>query len=270
MKKDSSHIRFCSLSSSSSGNCLFLESNQAKILIDVGIAFKKIETELEKLNTSISEIDAILITHDHTDHCKSLDLISKNYSIPIYINKDTWHHLSDSFKYVHIDNINIISSKEDFNIADLSISCFECPHDARDTYGFCIENSKHKVSIATDLGHVTKEIFEKIKHSDFIFLESNYDTNMLNVGRYPYTLKKRIASNIGHLSNSQCAETIVKLFENQTRSFMLGHLSKENNFPELALKTVEESLLLNGISLLDVDLHVANRDSISAIISLEK
>ncbi len=263
-------FNFYSISSSSAGNCLFVESNNTKLLIDVGISMKKINTELFKIGLSLDDINAILITHEHSDHCKSLKTITKKYSIPIYVNQETLNEINKMYEGIDNTLINIIDTTSSFKINDLKIKAFETPHDSANCYGYNIFKNNSKISIATDLGHVTDTIKNSISNSNFTFIESNYDLNMLSLGKYPYELKRRINSDSGHLSNIQCAEIISDLAKHKTNSFMLGHLSKENNFPELALKTVENFLLDDNINLNDIDIQVASRDCLSNLICLEK
>lgn len=262
-------FNFYSLSSSSSGNCLLIQSNRANILIDIGISLKKINTELEKISLSLNDITAILITHEHSDHCKSLNSICKKFNhIPVYVNKPTYIELKKIYTIDKL-NVNIISVNNSFSIEDLNIIPFEIPHDAVAPCGYTIYKDDKKMTIATDVGIITDDIFHALSNSNFAFIESNYETEMLNTGRYPYYVKKRIASNVGHLSNTQCSDVISKLVQNNTRHFMLGHLSNENNTPDLALKSVESSLLCNNISLDNIQLSVAKKDCLSTIVSIE-
>ncbi len=263
-------FKFYSLSSSSTGNCLLVESDESRILFDVGISMKKINTELDKIGLSLSDISAIFITHEHSDHCKSLETINKKYNIPIYTNLETWETLNKTYTKIKDESKNIIDINSKIKFNDISIKSFETNHDCSNSCGYTIEKDNKKISIATDLGTVTDSVYNSLKKSSFVFIESNYDTNMLDVGNYPYQLKKRIASNVGHLSNTQCSQTICKLYKDNTKKFMLGHLSKENNFPELALKTLENTLISNNIDLNDINIDVAQRECLSNIIELEK
>ena len=262
-------FNFYSLSSSSSGNCLLVSSDNCNILIDVGISMKKINTELEKINLSLNDINAILITHEHIDHCKSISIINKKYSIPIYANKDTWYALNNIYDNINEDSKNYIIDNTPFSIGDLQIKAFSTSHDCANSCGYAVFKGDKKISIATDMGYVSDDVFEAISDSDFTFLESNYETSMLESGNYPYSLKKRISSNIGHLSNSQCSNAIAKLYKTNSNNFMLGHLSRENNFPDLAIKTVYSTLQEEKIDLNNITVNVAEKDCLSNIIRLE-
>lgn len=262
-------FNFYSLSSSSSGNCLLVRSDNTNILIDVGISMKKINIELEKINLSLKDIDAILITHEHIDHCKSLCTINRKYSIPIYTNSDTWYALSNIYDKINEKSKNFISFDNIFTIGDLSIKAFSTSHDCANSCGYSIFKDNKKICIATDMGYIDDNVFNCLSNSNFTFIESNYDTNMLDIGNYPYSLKKRISSNIGHLSNVQCSNAIAKLYKTNSKNFMLGHLSRENNFPELALQTVYNILQTEQIDLNNITISIAEKDCLSNIITLE-
>ena len=262
-------LKFCSLFSGSSGNSLFVQSDQSKILIDCGASGKKICNALASINSSNEDIDAILITHEHSDHVQSLGLISKKYNIPIYINKETFEALSTAQKEKIIEeNVHFTEVNKEFILNDLTIKPFEIPHDAANPCGYNIHNGKRKLSIATDLGHVNDNIIENLKDSSFILLESNYDPSILQVSKYPYSLKERIKGPHGHLSNSTAGKLISTLAGNELKEVMLGHLSKENNFPELAYQTVTEELMKNNVDLNKLKLSVASRYNPSKLIEL--
>lgn len=262
-------LKFCSLFSGSSGNSLFVQSDQSKILIDCGASGKKICEALASINSSIEDIDAILITHEHSDHVQSLGLLSKKYNIPIYINEETFNALSNAQKEkISEDKINFFINDKEFYFNDLTIKPFSIPHDAANPCGYNIHNGKRKISIATDLGHINDNILDNLKNSSFILLESNYDPSILQVSKYPYSLKERIKGPKGHLSNETAGKLISALSGNELKEVMLGHLSKENNFPELAYQTVTEELMRNNIDLNTLRLSVANRYNPSKIVEL--
>lgn len=261
-------LKFCSLYSGSSGNSLFVQSNNTKILIDCGQSAKKIENALTDVNVDISEIDAILVTHEHSDHIQSLGTISKKYDIPVFANFETWEAMPNQKNKVSSNNIKIFENDNEFNIGNLQIMPFSTPHDAANPCGFSICNGSKKISIATDLGHIDNNIFSNIKDSKFMLLEANYEPEILKVSRYPYLLKQRIAGPHGHLSNIEAGQTISHLFGKELKEVMLGHLSKENNFPEMAYKTVAEELIHNNIDTNDIKISVANRLSPSKVITI--
>ena len=261
-------LNFCSLYSGSSGNCLFVENNSTKILVDCGVSGKKVCEGLESIDKKIEDIDAIKVTHEHSDHVQSLGLISQKYNIPVYANTETWQAMPTQSQKILENNKKTFNNDNDFEIGNLLIHPFSTPHDAANPCGFNIYSGKRKISIATDLGHMDNVILENLKGSSFILLESNYDPEILKVSKYPYILKQRIAGPNGHLSNSTAGKTIGCLIQNDLKTVMLGHLSKENNFPELAYQTVVEELIGQNIDTNEISLSVANRNNPTKIIEL--
>ncbi len=262
-------LNFCSLYSSSSGNCLFVQSENTNILVDAGVSTRKIETALEKVNINPESISGILITHEHSDHIQSVGNFSNKYNIPVYINNETWNALPQEQKEkISDENHKAIIIDEKFNVGDLEVLPFSIPHDAINPCGYNIFHDGKKISIATDLGHMTDNIMKSLENSSFILLESNYEPEVLKFSRYPYVLKKRIDGPTGHLSNVVAGDTISKLIPMGLHTAMLGHLSKENNFPELAYKTVMEKIIQNNLGENSISLDVAGRDAPSKIIKI--
>lgn len=253
-------FRCCSLYSGSSGNCFFVQSDETKLLIDAGVSCKKIETSLTSFNINLNEVDAILVTHEHIDHTKSLGVLSKKYNIPIYANEKTWNSLPKIKDQINSNNLRLFNTNEYFNINDLKIFPFPTPHDAAEPCGFNIYKDNKKISVATDLGHINTNIINNLKKSSLIMLEANYDSNVLKYSSYPYLLKKRIASPNGHLENCITGQTIASLIDSGLKDVLLIHLSKENNFPELAYQTVLEELKKNNCLENSISLTVAPRD----------
>ena len=253
-------FNFCSLYSGSSGNSLFVQTDNTKILVDAGESAKKIETALNSIDVNINDIDAVIVTHEHSDHIKGLSTISKKFDIPIYANKETWDAMPQVAEKTK--NQNLFNVNKKFEIGDLKIVPFSIPHDAANPCGFnIIKDNSHQLSIATDVGHMTKSIVDNLEGSEFILLESNYDTEVLRCCAYPYSLKSRIASDTGHLSNTMAGKTISYLLKNgKLSTAMLGHLSKESNFPELAYKTVLDEDIAGNCKEDSLNLSVASRD----------
>ena len=231
-------FKYCSLYSGSSGNCFLIQSDNTKILIDAGVSCKKIVSALIDLNIDINDIDAILITHEHTDHTKGLTTISNKYNIPIYINKKTWLALNSVSDKINKDSIIFFDISNKFQIGNLDVFPFPISHDAANPCGFNIYYNNKKISVATDIGYISKQLLESLKHSNSILLESNYDPSILKYSSYPYLLKKRISGNTGHLSNEIAGKTLASLYDFGLKNAILIHLSKENNFPELAYQTI--------------------------------
>lgn len=261
-------LKFCSLYSGSSGNSLFVQNNNTKILIDAGVSGKKIIEALDSIDINPNEIDAILITHEHSDHVQSVGTFSKKFNIPVYANSKTWSKIPKEAEKINNDNIFTFKTSEDFVVGDLVIHPFKTPHDAIESCGFNIFDGKTKISIATDLGHVTPEIKSCLKGSKFALLESNYEPEVLRICSYPSLLKSRIAGPNGHLSNNMAGQVISDLIESGLSTVILGHLSKESNFPEMAYETVLSELENRKFKRGTIDLSVASRFEPSKLIEI--
>ena len=260
-------FQFCSLYSGSSGNCSFVQTDTTKILIDAGQSAKKIEEGLNTININPSSIDGILITHEHVDHTKGLGLFSKKFNIPVYANCETWDAMPNQKEKIEEENIKSFTFKK-FSIGDIDILPFSIPHDAANPCGFNIYHGNKKMSIATDLGHVDKEIMEHLSKSKFLLLEANYEPEVLRCSKYPFLLKRRIDGPNGHLSNNDAGIAISSLAKAGLNRVMLGHLSKENNFPELAYKSVVEKLIENNVPTDNINLSIASRFEASSMIDI--
>ena len=260
-------LEFCSLYSGSSGNSLLVKTENTNILIDAGVSSKKIETALNSIDIDPSSLDGILITHEHTDHVQGLGTFAKKYDLPVFVNQKTLDAMPKQKEKISEKNINLIKIEEKFEIKDLKIKPFAIPHDAVNPCGFNIFKDNRKISIATDIGHMSNGIIKNLEDSLFILLEANYDPEVLMCSKYPYQLKTRIAGPTGHLSNEMTGKTISYLLKSGLKQAMLGHLSKESNFPELAYKTVIDELMPN-FSENNFKLSVAKRDESSPLISI--
>ena len=261
-------LNFCSLYSGSSGNSLLVSTENTNILIDAGVSSKKIETALNNLDVDPYKLNGILITHEHSDHIQGLGTFAKKFDLPVYVNQKTLDAMPKQKEKIAEKNINIIKIEEKFEINDLKIKPFSIPHDAANPCGFCIFKDNKKMSIATDIGHMTNGILKNLEDSLFVLLESNYDPEVLMYSKYPYPLKNSIRGPIGHLSNQDAGKTISCLLHSGLKQAMLGHLSKESNFPELAYKTVVEDLISNNYDENSLNLYVAKRDEQSKIINI--
>lgn len=259
-------LNFCSLYSGSSGNSLFVQTENTKLLIDVGVSSKKVEEALHSINVEPSSINAVLITHEHSDHVQGLGTFSKKYDIPIYANQETIDNMPTQISKIAEKNIKKFKVSDKFCIGDVDIKSFSIPHDAANPCGFNFFKDNKKISIATDIGHMNNKIVNNLEESEFVLLESNYDPDVLKCSSYPYNLKTRIAGPNGHLSNNMAGKTISYLLKFGLRKAMLGHLSKESNFPELAYKTVIEELMTENYSESSLSLSVADRNKPSKLI----
>lgn len=263
-------MKFCSLYSGSSGNSIFIASDNAKVLIDAGLAGKNIDDALKHIGEESSSIDGIFITHEHIDHIKGVGVLSRKYDIPIYANDNTWAVMEKNIGKIKEHNIRIMDRRSSITINDLEIRSFNIPHDAIAPVGYTVSSAGKNASVVTDFGVFTEEIRDNIIDSDIILLESNHDVNMLRMGPYPYKLKLRVLGENGHLSNEDCGSAIVSLLKNdKKKQIVLGHLSGTNNHPDLAYQTVVDVLSANGIRPGDdVILQLASRHNPSEIILL--
>ena len=261
-------FNFCSLYSGSSGNSLFIETQNTKLLVDAGVSSKKIETALNDINVDPNTLDGILVTHEHTDHVQGLGTLSKKFDLPVFVNQETLDAMPKQRDKIADKNIKTFKVTDKFEIGDLEIKPFSIPHDAANPCGFNIWKDNKKISIATDIGHMTNPILKNLEESLFIMLESNYDPEVLRCSSYPFTLKSRIAGPTGHLPNEMAGKTISHLLKSGLKNAMLGHLSKESNFPELAYQTVMDELISNNYKENSIQLSVASRDIHSKIINI--
>lgn len=263
-------MKFCPLYSGSSGNSILIASDNARILIDAGLPGKKIDEAVNMVGEDPKKIDGIFITHEHSDHIKGVGILSRKYDIPIYACSETWQAMEASLGKIKEHNIKIMDRRSTVNIKDLSIKSFNIPHDAVAPVGYTVMSKDKQVSIATDFGTFTEEIHDNIKNSEIILLESNHDVNMLKFGPYPYTLKRRILSEIGHLSNEDCGNAILQILKSGLgKKIVLGHLSNTNNHPDLAFQTVLNVLEEKGVKQgEDVVISMANRKEPSKIMFL--
>ena len=237
MKSDS--ITITPLFSGSSGNAILVSTDDTYILVDAGMSCKKVVEALTVVGVNPYDLQAVLITHDHSDHISALDVFTRKFSIPVFATSATWRGIHASEKKPHSPELDHeIVTGEKLRIGGIDILAFDTPHDAKGSCGYRFETSRYKVAIATDIGYMTPVIFEHLRGCDGILLEANYDKDMLWNGAYPYYLKQRIAGNGGHLCNDDCASTVAQLCKEGTRHFILGHLSQENNLPQVAERTV--------------------------------
>jgi len=258
---------FCPLYSGSSGNSIFVSSEKTKLLIDAGLPGKSIESALNHIGHTAADVDGIFITHEHGDHVKGVGVLSRKYDIPIYTNEATWNAIRGSIGKVKDHNIKII--EESVSINDMEIRSFGISHDAACPRGYSITDGNKKACVATDLGFFSQEVRRNIEDADIVLLECNHDIEMLKFGPYPYSLKRRILSDVGHLSNDDCGKAIVSITNSKFKNIILGHLSKTNNYPDLAYQTVLNILNDHSITLdKDISLGMAKRDMPSNYIEI--
>ena len=264
-------MRACILASSSKGNCTYIGSDSTHILIDAGISVKDIETKLNLLQVNPQNISAILITHEHSDHIKSVyNFTKKHKSCFIYVHKDTYDALLTKLPSIDKRRVIIFYGTE-FNIGDLTVNSFVVPHDASCCVGYTIRNNQNKISICTDLGHTTSDIIQNLYNSKLVILESNHDINMLKANpNYSFVLKNRILGKRGHLSNDAACEVVADLVRHGVKQVVLAHLSPENNTPELAYNTMCDYLLEKGIiPNVHIYIEVAEKTEIGTLYTLK-
>ncbi len=250
--------RFSSLFSSSSGNCTYIGSSQGGVLVDAGVSAKQISLKLDCIGVSPADIGAIFVTHEHSDHVRGLRVFASKNNIPVYATKATIEALkatntaNGTFEIMPIDGCGVECNGQ-------LIVPFKTSHDSADSCGYIINTSDdRKIAIATDTGIITDEMKSAIKGADLVLAESNHDIGMLRNGSYPYMLKRRILSDVGHLSNIDCSRFVTELVQNGTTRVILGHLSKENNIPELAYQTSKSALdCVGAVQFKDYILKVA-------------
>lgn len=251
--------KFCAMFSGSSGNCTYISSDNSSLLIDAGVSARNICNALKAIGSDIDRINAIFITHEHSDHIKGLKTLLKKHQIPVFANEGT---ISGMLESMDLDNsnLNIIKTGESIDIADINVSSFCTSHDSRESVGYRMHiKDGVQIAVATDLGFISDTVKNSLSECDVVMLESNHDIGMLQNGRYPYFLKHRIMSKTGHLSNNDCACILPELCRLGTKHFVLAHLSHDNNFPELALETAMSAMKTAGIAQDEFDIEIAPR-----------
>ena len=231
---------FCPLASGSKGNCIYLGTDQVKILIDAGISARAIQTKLAAIGVNLSEIDAILITHDHTDHIQGLRTLACKMGIPIIANQETAKGIVEALQ--HCPKFKIFSTGETFGFGDLEIHPFSIPHDTLDPVAFTIRTQRHKLGFCTDLGFATSLVQSQLRNCDYLYLEANHQPSMVDACHRPAVYKQRVLGRNGHLSNQACAQLLLQVFHAELKHVHLAHLSSECNSPETALHIVNSAL----------------------------
>ena len=263
---------FCPLYSGSSGNALFCQYGQTRLLIDAGKSGKTIEEALSSIGADIRTISGVLITHEHSDHISGAGVLARKYHLPLYATRETWWAMKDKIGKIPPDTMREIEAGKDFWLGDIGVVPFSIPHDAADPVGFRLYGGKMSVATATDLGAFTEDVYANVAGSTLVLLESNHDPDMLRANpRYSQALKTRILGDHGHLSNEACSEALLRLIAAGTADVILGHLSGENNTPTLAKRVSAERLAREGITPgKDVRMQVALRDEVGQVYILKE
>ena len=265
-------VKFISLASGSSGNCYYIGTDTYGILVDAGIAVRTLKKELKDVGIGMETICAVFVTHDHADHIKAVGVLGEKLHIPIYATARV--HVGINKSYCMTEKLytsaHNLEKGERMQLRDFRIESFEVPHDGTDNVGYCIEIDGKVFTFLTDLGEITSTAATYIAKADYLIIEANYDEEMLRMGKYPPYLKQRIASSVGHMSNSDTAEFLASHMTGRLKHIWLCHLSKDNNHPELAYKTVEWKLREKGIIVgKDVQLCALKRTTPSELYEFE-
>lgn len=239
-------LRFSVLSSGSTGNATVIQNQDATVMIDVGLSCKQTEQLLEKQDLSGKQIDAILVTHEHSDHIKGLGTFSRKHNVPIYANENTWSALEKHVGEIAEENRIVMQTGEARDFGDMRVESYGISHDAAEPVGYKFYEGETKLSVTTDLGYMSDKVRNEIIDSDVLVLESNHDTEMLRVGRYPWNIKRRILGDLGHLSNDAAGEALCEIATGNTCRVYLAHVSRDHNMMDLARMTVKGVMEDNG------------------------
>ena len=260
----------CSIASGSSGNCIYVGTEETALLVDVGISAKQTQAGLASIDRSPAELNGILVTHEHSDHIKGIGVMARKFGLPIYGTKGTLDAVKNCSSLGKIDEGLFCEIKPDepFQMGDITICPFEIPHDAAQPVAYRLEHQERAVAVATDMGTFNDYIISNLKGLDALLLEANHDVRMLQAGMYPYYLKQRILSDRGHLSNENAGRLLCAILHDDLKEIYLGHLSKENNYEALAYETVctEVTLGDNPYRAKDFHIQVAQRSIASQMI----
>lgn len=265
-------MRLCSIASGSSGNCIYVGSDSTHLLIDVGVSGKRIEQGLQSLELTGRDVDGIFITHEHSDHITGLGVLARKYGIPIYASRGTLEAIRGCGSLGKLDTelFHEIKADQKLVVKDLVVQPMKISHDAAEPVAYRVSYGKKKVAVCTDLGVYDEYTVECLKGVNALLLESNHDVNMLQVGPYPYPLKRRILGDKGHLSNENSARLLCRILHDELKAVLLGHLSKENNLPELAFETARMEINMgdNPYRAGDFFIQVARRDEVTPAVVL--
>ena len=265
-------MRLCSIASGSSGNCIYVGSEATHLLVDVGISGKKAEAGLNELDITGRDLDGILVTHEHVDHIAGLGVMARKYHIPIYATPGTISAIRKCSSVGNIEEELFVPVRPDNKlcIKDLVINPMKISHDAAEPVGYRVSYGNRRVAVCTDLGYFNDYTVECLRGMDALLIEANHDVNMLQVGPYPYHLKQRILGDRGHLSNENSGRLLSRILHDNMKSIVLGHLSKDNNLPELAYEAVRMEITMgdNPYNASDFDIQVARRSEVSPVIQI--
>ncbi|MBC5713442.1 MBL fold metallo-hydrolase [Roseburia sp. BX1005] len=265
-------MELCSIASGSSGNCIMVGAHDSHLIIDAGISGKRIEQGLNSLGHKTSEMKGVLVTHEHIDHISGLGVIARRYGLPIYTTAGTMQAILQTKSVGKIDEslFHIIEPDHKFMIGELEIEPIQISHDAADPVAYLVRCDGRTAGVVTDLGTYDQYMIDKLRDIHVLLLEANHDVNMLQMGPYPYPLKQRILGDRGHLSNELSGQLLGSVLHDNFNTVVLGHLSKENNYAELAYETVRLEVTMGDCPYTgnDFPIHVAKRDQVSELIAV--
>lgn len=242
-------LRFSVLASGSTGNAFYIESNQEKLLVDAGLSGKQLDRLFGEIDVDPSTLTGILVTHEHGDHIKGLGIIARKYNLPIYANEKTWKAMDRSIGKLSLDQKFHFNMEEVKSFGDIQVESFGVSHDAAEPMFYTFRNNNKKVALVTDLGYVSERIKKTIEGADAYIFEANHDVGMLRMSGYPWSVKRRILGDSGHVSNEDCGLALSDVIGNETKRIYLAHLSQDNNMKELARMSVDHILQERGIDL---------------------
>lgn len=240
-------MRFSVLASGSSGNATFIETDEHQFLVDAGLSGKKLESLFSEIDRSLADLDGIFVTHEHSDHIKGLGVIARKYGIPIYANEKTWQAMDGLIGNIAGEQKFHFNMETMKSFGGLDIQSFAVSHDAADPMFYTFQKDGRKLSIITDTGYVSDRMKGYICASDVFLFESNHDVGMLQMGRYPWSVKRRILSDVGHISNEDAAVAMSEVVAEKETKMYLSHLSKDNNMKDLARMSVAQTLETCGV-----------------------
>lgn len=245
-------IRFSVLASGSTGNAFYVETDKQRFLVDAGLSGKQMDQLFSKVQVDPAALSGILVTHEHSDHIKGLGIMARKYNLPIYANEKTWKAMENSLGKLTTDQKFLFGMNEVKTFDDLDIESFGVSHDAAEPMFYTFRHDGKKVALVTDLGYVSERIKKTVEDADAYIFESNHDVEMLRMGRYPWSVKRRILGDSGHVSNEDCGLALADIISNRTKRIYLAHLSLDNNMKDLARMSVQGVLQERGIH---IDLH---------------
>ncbi|GGK30191.1 metallo-hydrolase [Caldalkalibacillus thermarum] len=240
-------LHYSVLASGSTGNAIFIKTEQTRLLVDAGLSGKKLEQLFAEIGEHPGQLDAILITHEHADHIKGLGVLARRYKIPVYANAKTWFELDKLCGKIDGEQKFHFERGQTLTLGDIDIESYGISHDAVEPMAFCFYHGGKKLSMATDLGYVSEKIKGILRGSQVLIFEANHDVQMLRMSRYPWNIKRRILSDVGHLSNEASGEALAEIITDCTQKVYLAHLSQDNNMQDLARMTVEQILKAEGV-----------------------